>query len=1196
MALKPASMIQVSKNQPYRTFCTINQSIRPNKTEILKHPEMRTSLFSKKHLKRSWFSVFTIGTFIFLFFLNSCTGQKTVKTDSVAQLKTNFLTPPESSRPWVYWFWLNSNVTREGITADLEAMKKVGIGGVLIMDVDQGAPAGKIKFMDVQWQEMFRFAVQEASRLGMEINMNNDAGWNGSGGPWITPEFAMQTLVFSETRFAGGKKIDMMLPQPPTKGDFYRDVAVIAVQDPGPQALHMIDVDPSFSIVTEVGPKTSFLPTDQKLLTIPVTDRRKLPTLDFRFKSAYTAHTLEVTTSGLDDDVQGDLQISNDGQVFKSVKTFSFGNGKRIIDFDSQKAKCFRIKLMPMSVDQKDFTLSSLELHSRFQVKNLIQKALYKSSWTAEGISAPLDAAAPEGSVLLPEKVIDISQYMTADGRLQWDAPAGNWSVLRYGHTYTGAMNGPASSGGQGPDCDKLSKIGIRKHFDGILKRLIELGGPDIGKSLVTLHIDSWEVGAQNWTANIREEFKNRRGYEMTPYLPVFSSRVIGSQQQTERFLWDVRKTVSELIVENYVAEMQKICHENGLKFSFESYTTPANDLDAANFVDEPIAEFWTQSGFFYFTMKSEASAAHLNNHPIVAAESFTSDDTEKWLLHPAKIKALGDRAFCDGINRFIFHRYAMQPWLNQKPGMAMGPWGLHYERTQTWWDYSLPWHTYLARCQYLLRQGNFIADVLNLQPEEPNYRFKNLPITGYDYNACSPDAFQKVRVENGLLIDGAGNKYQLLVLTHLGTMTEQLLSRVRDLVLQGASVLGEPPVVTPGLTGFPDADARLKMIAEELWGKGGDSQTERKIGKGRVFRGVTPEEALKTIGVAPDFSSDRKLNYIHRNVDGTDLFFVANSGDSAVVSNCEFRVTGKSPQWWNPETGIMTPLTAYAPGSNGTVHVPLLLGPSGSGFVVFTNDDNPAKDRVASITRNGQNLIQGGIASFQIKKENLPENVIDFMNGEISMPGTYIYTLANGTTQNLNIPTEQKEVEVSGSWELKFPEGSGAPASVKLDKLDSWTNLPDKEINHFSGTASYFNTFSVPKGFIGKSDKLYLELGKVKVMAKIFVNGKEGGISWKPPYRMDITSLVKNGENKLRIDVVNLWINRQIGDEFLPEDSDRNPDGTLKSWPEWVMKDQKSPTGRHSFSTWRLWKKDDPLQESGLLGPVKFYLVKSTR
>ena len=1123
------------------------------------------------------------------------------ETEQISSIGKSFKSPPDSARPWVYWFWVNSNITRKGITADLESMKRVGIGGVLIMDIDLSAmdktPGGPIKFMDEQWKSLFQFTIQESKRLGLEVKMNNDAGWTGSGGPWITPEFAMQTVVSSETPVEGDRLVDLTLPAPPAKGDYYRDIAVIAVANPDLKEIHMMDAAPSITIMEEERVSDTPFLSEQSPLKLSFNDRAKLPSLVIHFDSPYTASVLDFAASGLllDGWFEALLEVSNDGKKFKPVKTFSLKNGKNSLVFNSLTASSFRIRLLKAHTNQKEFTLTNLEIHPRYHIENFALKSLFAKSGIF-GQCAALTDSAPANVILPPDKVINLTGNMDDNGELKWNAPAGKWTILRLGHTYTGATNGPSPVEGKGPECDKLSKEGIRRNFEGMMGKLLKLAGPDAGKTLVSAHIDSWEVGPQNWTRNMDEEFRKRRGYDIVPFLPVLTGRVVGDLQITERFMWDVRKTISELMVENYVAEMQKLCHDHGLRFSFESYNTIGNDLDAANFVDEPMSEFWTRNGgdWYFDKVKGMSSAAHLNNRPIIGAESFTSAEEERWLLHPANIKAIGDRFFCDGVNQFVFHRYAMQPWLNRKPGMSMGPFGLHYERTQTWWEYSLPWHTYLARCQYLLRQGTFVSDVLNLQPEETIYRYKNLPLTGFDYDACSPYAFMQVKVEDGKLIDASGNSHRLLVLTHTGTMTEPTLRHIHDLVLQGAAVLGTPPQATPGLSDYPMADVRLKALVAELWGSA--SINDRKVGKGRVFQNISPEEALGRIGLVSDFVSDKKLRYIHRKIKHADLYFVSNGADSTILANCTFRVTGKRPAWWDPETGRMRPIHIYSSNDHGTTRIPIALGPAQSGFVIFSPEPHSDTLRIVKVEFNGKTLINEGLTASIITASEINAGISDVLDGNILYTGNYLFTRSDGQKITVNKLAELKPAVISGPWKLKFPADSGISKEVILNQLESWSRLSEKEINYFSGTGTYTNTFTIPVHSIKKGENLILDLGKVEVMAKIYVNGKNGGILWKPPYRTDITSLVHEGGNNLKIEVVNLWVNRQIGDEFLPEDSERQPNGTLKKdrWPEWISEEKPSPAARQSFTTWRLWKKDDPLQVSGLLGPVTFQKTSS--
>ncbi|HID23039.1 MAG TPA: glycosyl hydrolase family 43, partial [Planctomycetaceae bacterium] len=468
-------------------------------------------------------------------------------------------------------FWLNGNITREGITADLEAMKRAGIGGVLIMEVDQGVPEGDVPFAGPQWRKLFQHVCSEAKRLGLKVNMNNDAGWCGSGGPWVPPELAMQRLVWTETSVEGPRRFDGRLPQPKAVAGYYRDVTVLA------------------------------LPT-------PV---RSAKIIGFRRKSFHLA------------------------------------------------------------------------MH---------QSLAGRATWPAD----------PAGSAIPRDRVLDLTQKMDTNGRLVWDVPEGRWTILRIGHTPTGKDNHPAPESGRGLECDKLSHRAVQTHFASFIGKLTQDVGPLAGQTFVATHIDSWEVGVQNWTPKFRDEFRRRRGYDPLPWLPVVTGRVIGSREQSERFLWDLRQTVGELLLENYAGCMRELAQKHGLRLSIEAYTTcPVNELEYAGRADEPMGEFWSWSKYrMAFSCTEMASAAHVYGRPIVGAEAFTATNEEAWQGHPGNIKKLGDWAFCEGINRFVFHRYALQPWRDRRPGMSMGPWGLHYERTQTWWEHSQAWHEYLARCQ----------------------------------------------------------------------------------------------------------------------------------------------------------------------------------------------------------------------------------------------------------------------------------------------------------------------------------------------------------------------------------------------------------------------------------------------------------------------------------------------------------------
>lgn len=1048
-------------------------------------------------------------------------------------LVTGFATPPASARPWVYWFWLNGNITREGITADLEAMRRVGIGGVLIMETDQGAPLGPIAFASPEWRTLFRHVVSEAQRLGLQVNMNNDAGWCGSGGPWITPELSMQKVVWSETQARGGHLQTLALPKPPTVAGYYKDIAVVAFPTPG-----------AFRI-PEINGKAGFV-----------------------------------------------------RQEFAPVVAYGQAPGDSTID--------------------------------RAQI-------------------AVLTGLSP-------------------DGILQWEVPEGEWTILRMGHTSTGRVNLPAPKSGEGLECDKLSKEGAEAAFAGFMAKLLADNRPLAGNTLVRTHIDSWEIGSQNWTARFREEFLKRRGYELLRYLPVLSGRVVDSLEVSERFLWDMRLTLSDLVLDNYAGHMQKLARQHGIGLSIEAYgDIVVDDLAYAGRADEPMSEFWTWGGNtgnpevhhenYIFEM---ASAAHVYGKRVLGAEAFTSNDSERWLYHPASIKALGDWQFSRGVNRFVFHRYALQPWLNVKPGMSMGPWGLHYERTQTWWDQSGPWHTYLARCQYLLQQGLPVVDVLYLAPEGAPSSFipPESAIHGtYRADGCPPEALMKrASVKNGRIVFPDGMSYRALVLPPGGAMTPPMLRKIQELADAGATVVGPKPVRSPSLAGYPACDAEVARLADALWSSG------------KVVADKSVEQVLAARRFPPDFESSHKFSAMHRRIGDADVYFVANTRGEHANARCLFRVSGKRPELWDPETGRSQSAPSYAI-TGDRVEIPLSLCPSGSVFVVFrpgggiadpvvgfkrSGQDvlviakppriavtralwGPSGDaaRTKDVTSQVQRLVAQGALEFRVadlavegdpalnvvktlrldytvdgKPSSIhatdPETIRlasstdvppaarvvasdDGLRVEARTPGEYELRTRSGRVLRASLPKLPATVEIAGPWMLTFPPGHGAPDEARLDRLASWSESPMPGMRHFSGTATYRKEITAPKDLFAKGLRQFLDLGRVEVIAQVKVNGKDLGILWRAPFSIEVTGALRPGPNVLEVRVTNLWPNRMIGDEALPEDGDRNPNGTLKAWPSWLLEDRRSPTGRFSFTSWKLWKKEDVLLPSGLLGPVRF-------
>ncbi len=894
--------------------------------------------------------------------------------DSTSDLSSQFQNPPASARPWVYWFWLNGNITREGITADIEAMHRVGIGGVLIMEVDQGVPLGPVPFAGPKWRELFQHVVAEASRLGIEVDMNNDAGWHGSGGPWVTPEHATKKVVWTETAVEGSRRFEDALPQPQAVGNYYRDIAVLAF--PTPNA-----------------------------------------------------------------------------------------------DADTKK---------------------------RVRIDNIESKTALVREMVKPRAQYPAAAA---DAVVARAGVLDLTAKLDDKGRMAWDAPAGKWTVLRIGHTLIGVVNGPSPKSGQGLECDKLSREAFDTHWAGLMGKLIADVGPEAGKTLAYTHIDSWESGSQNWTPKMRKEFQRRRGYDMTPWLPALTGRVVGSLEASERFLWDFRKTIAELNNDNYAGRAAELAHQYGMKLSIEAYGSGMfDDLSYAGRADSPMGEFWIGGGSME-TLKAMASAGHVYGKNVIGAEAFTAvTEVAKWMNTPYSIKSLGDTAFCEGINRFVFHRYAMQPWLNRVPGMTMGPWGIHYERTETWWEQTRPWHEYRAVGE---TDVYFVANSRS-QAVDAVCTFR---VKGKRPEFWHPDTGRIEPVVVYEQIDGA--------------------TRMPIHFDPSGSVF---------VVFRPDADAALDPVV--ALSRDGTSLLEKnnadspKIVVQKAVYGV-PGDAARTRDVTAK---------TQRLVD---------------QRQCDFQVS-RMAEGDDPALGVVKTLT-----------------------VDFTIEGKP---RRASATDPQWIELAG---------ESVPRDAeVRCADGgrlmiEVSKPGRYELKTASGKTAAVDVPALPKPIDIAGPWELRFPAGWDAPKSVALDKLISWSEHPNAGVKYFSGTATYAINLRVPDDMISKNRRVYLDLGDVQVLAQVKLNGRDLGIAWKTPFRLDVTDAVRAGDNALEVRVTNNWVNRLIGDEQLPEDSRRHPGGNLVEWPQWLLENKPSPTGRHTFSTWRHWKKDSPLMESGLLGPV---------
>jgi hypothetical protein len=1139
-------------------------------------------------------------------FLASVLFAFTVSAAPADPLETGFLNPPDSAKPQTWWHWMNGNITTNGIAADLEAMKQIGLGGATIVNVDCGIPRGPVNFMSPEWREDFKFAMQEASRLGLEMGVENCAGWTTSFGPWITVTNAMQRVTTSEVRVTGPTNFSAALPQPPTTLDFYRDIAVLAFPAPDDVGMRMKNSAPVAS--ASGGGRTGNKLTDGDAKTfirlpVPTRDRPQFAQLEFR--EPFPAHTVKIVGGPGMPDGRGEIQVSLDGRTFGNLRSFAIhSNGFPVcvIALGTQPviaANFWRVQFTSAAATATEIPLAEIELTRRLTIDNLEMKAGMKANagfYQDEVPSSPETDYAPDGAVQRRD-VVDLTSKLTADGRLNWRVPAGEWVILRLGYTPTGPTNHPAPAEGDGLECDKLSKAALDTHWAGYMQKVFDDIGPLTGKTLDSSLIDSYEAGGQNWTENFRAEFLKRRGYDPLKFLPAFTDRVVDSPAVSERFLWDVRRTIADLFAENFYGHFAELCHQYGLMSAIEPYTGPFESLQSGAPADVVMGEFWSGTPG-HPSVKLAASVAHIYGKTIVGAESFTAwPQNGRWQNDPVSLKTLGDLMFCQGLNRCIFHRYAMQPWTNRWPGMTMGQWGFHFERTVTWWNQGKPWIDYLTHCQFLLQQGRAVADAAYFTGESApvDLRVCKPPLpAGYDYDAVDADVLlHGAAVTNGRLTLASGASYAVLILPPDDVnMTPQMLECIRELVRAGATVVGPRPQHSPSLADYPQCDAQVKTITDELWGKcDGRNILENSCGKGRVIWGKALTDVFAGQNLKPDFefhsdsdvtllarllrqfsgaSDATNLAYVHRVAGAVDIYFVSNQRRQFDSADCTFRVSGKVPELWHPDTGVIEPAPVWS-AQNGRTTVRLDFDPAGSVFVIFRHAASGADHAVTAKTN----------PQWQTALDSRGELIV-----KATSNGKAGFRTAAGKKLNVvaaNIPDPQ---EITGAWNLSFPPNWGAPPSVTLDKLISWTDHTNVGVRYFSGTATYEKEIEIPADRLSARRELWLDLGAVKNFAEVSLNGQDFGVLWKPPFRVNVTAAAKPGVNKLVVKVTNLWPNRLIGDEQLPPDVEWNGQ-QLAAWPQWLLDGKPSPTGRLTFTTWHHWTKDDTLLESGLLGPV---------
>ncbi len=1177
-----------------------------------------------------------------------------------------FRQPPQVFRPETWFHFIGGNVAKPGITADLEAIAAAGIEGVQLFHGQFGGPwpgvAPQIQCLSESWDGAVRHAAEECRRLGLRFTMQNCPGWAMAGGPWVTPEKAMRHLVWSRADVTGGANVNVALARPQPSQEAwrdYRDVTVLAFPTPeGDTGAALLpagvksnreDLAWAKCLRKEAGTMLQLAPAKEPAW-VEVTFDQPVTLRTVEFPSVQSFNHNWCYDPGVTITVQAVLpQGMRDVSRHEMPQSNWQANRPISLACSEVPAKTYRI-----TIDVKHtMALPYIQLYSGARNNNWEAEA----GWVLGGLDRAAYPTQTKTAWVDPASVVDLTGKMDAQGMLRWDAPAGRWTVLRWGHVNTGRRNGPAPAEATGWECDKLSPAGADTHFAGYIGRLSAKNGPVGGGLLQGMLMDSWECETQTWTPGMEKQFEQLRGYALHKWFPALAGYVMADPETTGRFLRDWRVTINDLVVKNFFGRMAALGHENGLAISFEMASGdvfPGDILEYYKHADVPMCEFWQPrmeayvGSFDFKPVKPCVSAARLYGKPRVAAEAFTSFNLT-WNEDPGMLKNIADMHLAEGVTHLVFHTYTHNPRTDfLPPGTAFGSGiGTPFLRGQTWWKHMPAFTAYLARCGYLLERGRPVSDVLWYLGDEQDHKPQQdaaFP-AGHHYDYCNPDILlNRLSARDGMIVTPEGLSYRLLWLPDCPRMLPETLERMVSLVNDGAVLVGQRPRSLATLTGGDGAQDRFRKAVEALWGPDAAASGVRSVGKGRVMSGMPLGDALTKLDIGPDVEGDGVV-WTHRRADDADWYFVAAPAHQGFKGTLRFRSAG-DVELWDPLTGAMTP-AGIVRRDGKTSLVALDVPPSGSVFVVFRAGDKTALNRLVRLEHDGatvadakvpgasvangpqvvsasygdpanparrkdvadlvradlargltviraSNAWAGGDPALQTRKrvfvvirlpdsqekkleaaENEPLTLVE--PGAVPRPpcevldrgtrllawesGIYRATREDGTTSTWNARAP-RTVPVAGPWTLAFPAGWGAPATLAVDRLASWTELNGSpEARAFSGTATYTTEFTLDA--LPAGAPVELDLGRVEVIASVRINGEPADVTWLAPRRLDISRLVKPGVNRLAVEVTNTWFNRLAYDAGLDE----------KARKTWTI---------HGPA------KGSALQPAGLLGPVK--------
>ena len=1059
---------------------------------------------------------------------------------------------------------MNGNITKDGIRKDLEWMKRSGIGGFQNFDASLMTPQiveKRLTYMTPEWKDAFHFAAKLADSLQLEMAIAGSPGWSQSGGPWVPAKDGMKKLVWREVNVTGEQPFNAALPKPftvtgtfqniPLGGsafestghenipEYYEDIAVIAYRLPAAD-ITLATLNPKIS--SSGGSFNLAQLTDGDLGVtnlLPSDSVKGYAWIQYEFQQPQTVKSLTIVGGGtreqwgaLPSPETRSLEVSDDGVNFHKVNMVPLGGvAQQTIDIPATTARYFRVTFKNPALSQMaamaamfgmnvkppaGTDIAEIVLHAATRINHAEEKAGFASTHDLEKYPTPFS-----NDVIAETDVIDITSRMNAEGILNWTPPAGKWKIMRFGYSLTGKKNHPASPEATGLEVDKIDARALKDYFENYLQQYKDATKGLMGaKGLQYMVTDSYEAEQETWTPKMAEEFQKRRGYSLLPWMPVLTGQIIKSTEASEQFLWDWRKTISELIAENYYDQLTNILAKYGMKRYTESHENGrlylVDGMDVKRKAAVPMSAIWTPGGvgsslsMAQADIRESASVAHIYGQNLVAAESLTAlgfGAIGAWGYSPEILKPTADLELASGLNRFIIHTSVHQPVDDKIPGLGLGPFGQWFTRHETWAEQSKVWTGYLARSAYMLQQGKFVADIVYYYGEDNNItglfgsKLPDIP-EGYSYDFINPDALLNLlSVNAGKLVTPSGMSYRVLVLdSNAAKMSLPVLRKINALVKAGATVAGVKPTATPSLA---DDQNEFNKLVNEIW-----SPSNAKVSEGKSLSDV--------LNIAPDFvytkpNSSTKLLYVHRKTDDRDIYWVNSRTSDVQDLEATFRVDGKVPELWFAETGKTEPLSYSI--ANGVTKVKLHMEPNDAFFVVF-------KDKA--------------------------------IKASVELPALKVNELAT----------------ISGEWKIDFQKDRGAPASIKVNELTSFTNNADAGVKYFSGTATYTKTITAPADWFKKDTELWLNLGDVKNLAEVIVNGKSLGILWKKPFRVNITSALKPGANTVLVKVTNLWVNRLIGDA------------------------QPNVTNKITYTTMPFYQANSPLQPSGLLGPVQIMSV----